>query len=89
MVYSQLNPPSPQFEEVDTQDLGVLDKTSITSVVGFMQKFQEDATFSPPTVDVLFDSEKYDINIDSDDEVLGQFSELEDFEENPKNSKPE
>lgn len=81
MVYSQANKPPRRDEIVNTQDLGVLDKTSLTSVVEFMQKFNEDATFTPPTKEVMYDNDKFDISLDTDDEVLGQFSELEDLAE--------
>lgn len=77
--FSQGNPPSSIHESCSEQDLAVLDKTSLTSVVDFMQKFQEDATFTPPTKTVMFDSEKYDINVDGDEEVLEQFPDIEEL----------
>lgn len=80
-VYSQLDIPAQESEVCSTQDLGVLDKTSITSVVEFMHKFQDDASFSPPTKEVMYDTDKYDIDIDSDDLAPDTFIELEELDE--------
>lgn len=65
-IFSQLNTPPIEREVVDTNDLGVLDKVSITSVVDFMRKFQSDASFTPPTVDIMFESDNYNVGIDDD-----------------------
>jgi len=81
MVYSQVNPPKPVCEKVNTQDLKVLDRSSLTSVVDFMLKFEEDATFTPPTKAVMYDTDRYDIDIDSDEKMIDSFSELEDYDE--------
>jgi hypothetical protein len=69
-IFSQLNPPPYETEKCTQKDLEILDKVSLTSVVDFMHKFASDATFTPPTVDVLFDSEKYDVGVDDDIEDI-------------------
>lgn len=81
MIYTQLNPPKFDCEHVNTQDLGVLDRASLTSVVDFMLKFEEDSTFTPPTKEVMYDTDKYNIDIDSDENVADTFSDLEDYDE--------
>jgi len=78
MLYSQCNPPAPQSENIDKKELGVLDKVSITKVTEFMQKFQDDATFSPPTLEVLYDTDQVSVNID--DEPLNLFESIEDID---------
>lgn len=81
-MYSNTKVPPVQFEKISTKELEILDKESITSVVDFVRKFQDDATFSPPSVEVLYDSDKYAIDTDTDDEVLNLFGgEIEDFDE--------
>lgn len=81
-VFSQANPPESVTEKVRTKDLPVLDKVTITKVTEFMQKFQSDASFTPPTVDVMYDSDKYDVNIDTDfkdvDSVFIDIEEMDD-----------
>lgn len=78
MLYSQCNPPAPQSEVLDRKELGVLDKVSITKVTEFMHKFQDDATFSPPTLEVMYDTDQVSVNID--DEPLSMFDSLEDID---------
>lgn len=53
-------------EEVDPVDLECLDTESITTVVGFIRRFQADKSFCPPEVEMTYDSELGSIDIDSD-----------------------
>ena len=78
-VFSQCDPPLPDHETPTSRDLAVLDKVSITKVTEFMHRFQEDASFTPPTLDVMYDSEKIDLDIDSEGEVDSIFIEAEDM----------
>lgn len=78
-VYSNVTPPQPVHEVCTSKDLGVLDKVSITKVTEFMHRYQADASFSPPTVDVLYDSDKYDVTVD--DEVDSVFIDVEDMDD--------
>lgn len=76
-VFTQITPPPAESEKLDTQDLGVLDKESLTSVVDFIQKFQKDASFAPPTRDVMFDSERYNLDIDKDGDYPERYPDIE------------
>lgn len=81
-IYTQLDPPPVMREEVDPTDLECLDKVSITSVTEFMQKYQADATFTPPTLDVLFDTDRVDdLSLDDDAEIDSMFIGVEDMDE--------
>ena len=79
-VFTQLDPPKAESEKVSTKDLPVLDNVTITKVTDFMQKFQADATFSPPTIEVLFDSDDVD-NISVDDDVDSVFIDIEEMDD--------
>lgn len=53
-------------EEVDTEDLECLDTESITSVKGFIERFQADKSFAPPETTMSYDTELGPIDIDKD-----------------------
>lgn len=80
IVYSQANPPEPQSEVISTKELAVLDKVSITKVTEFMHKFASDSTFSPPTLEVMYDSDKVEVSINDDIETIFDEDFLEDYE---------
>lgn len=73
MIYSQGNIPPIQHDPCDTVDLGVLDRTTLTSVVDFMHKFASDASFTPPTMDVMYDTDKFSLSVD--DEIDSYFED--------------
>lgn len=57
----------PQIEDLDTNDLKSLDKSSITEVKDFILHYQADKTFAPPeSSNMVFDSDISDIDIDKD-----------------------
>ena len=77
-VFTQACPPEKVDENLDTQDVACLDTTSLTTVVEFMHKFADDATFSPPTREVMYDTENYNVSID-DEDVPETFADIEDL----------
>lgn len=79
-MYSQRKKPNIQHEILSPKEVPILDKTSITSVVDFIRKYQSDATFAPPSVDVSFDSDNYSLDIDDDSDVPSLFDDVLDYD---------
>lgn len=52
-------------ENVDTTDLEILDKTSLTEVKDIIRKFAGDSSFSPREVSTVYDTDIGDVDIDS------------------------
>jgi len=65
--FCQYDVREPQHEELDSNDMNSLDKTSITEVKDFILHYQADKTFAPPeSSSMVFDSDISDIDIDND-----------------------
>lgn len=77
-VRTQFDVTPTQFENNSGVELGSLDKTSITSVSDFIQRFQADKSFAVPEADMVYDTDVAPVDIDND-ESLGLDADFDDI----------
>lgn len=77
-VRTQFDVTPTQYENNSGVELGSLDKTSITSVSDFIQRFQADKSFAVPEVDMIYDTDVAPVDLDND-ESLGLDADFDDI----------